>query len=50
MDVVNYVQYKRFGAANNLLSISRSSFLGQQLAPYTPINDFHDRGNLRRDY
>ena len=30
--------------------ISPSSFLGQQLAPHTPISAFHDRGDLRRDY
>ena len=35
---------------NDLLPISPSSFLGQQLAPYTPISAFHDRGDLRRDY
>ena len=35
---------------NDLLPVSPSSFLGQQLAPYTPICRFHDRGDLRRDY
>ena len=35
---------------NDLLSISPFSFLGQQLAPYTPISAFNDRGDLRRDY
>ena len=35
---------------DDLLPISPSSFLGQQLAPYTPISALHDRGDLRRDY
>ena len=35
---------------NDLAPITPSSFLGQQLAPYTPISAFHDRGDLRRDY
>ena len=35
---------------NDLLLIFSSSFLGQQLAPNTPITAFHDRGDLRRDY
>ena len=37
-------------APNDLTPISPSSFLGQQLAPHTPISAFHDRGDLRRDY
>ena len=49
MDLVNYVQY-RFEVANDLLPISPSPFLGQQLAPNTPISAFYDRGDLRRDY
>ena len=35
---------------NDLLPISPSSFIGQQLAQNTPISAFHDRGDLRRDY
>ena len=35
---------------NDLLPISSSSFLGQQLAPNTPISAFHNRGDLQRDY
>ena len=37
-------------APNELTPISRSLFLGQQLAPNTTISAFHDRGHLRRDY
>ena len=35
---------------NDLAPITPSCFLGQQLAPYTPISTFHDRGDLRKDY
>ena len=35
---------------NDLAPLCPSSFLGQQLAPYTPVSTFHDRGDLRRDY
>ena len=35
---------------NDLAPIFPSSFLGQQLSPYSPIDIFHDRGDLRRDY
>ena len=35
---------------NDLAPLCPSSFLGQQLAPYTPVGTFYDRGNLRRDY
>ena len=35
---------------NDLTPMCRSSFLGQQLAPYTPIGTFHDQGDLRQDY
>lgn len=35
---------------NDLAPICPSSFLGQQLSPYSPIGTFHDRGDLRRDY
>ena len=35
---------------DELLPISPSSFLGQQLAPNISISAFHDRGGLRRDY
>ena len=35
---------------NDLAPICLSSFLGQQLSPYSPIGTFHDRGDLRRDY
>ena len=33
-----------------LAPLCPSSFLGQQLAPYTPVSTFYDRGDLRRDY
>ena len=35
---------------NDLAPISPSSFLGQQLAPNTPVSTFHDRGDLHRDF
>ena len=35
---------------NDLAPLCPSSFLGQQLAPYTPVGTFYDRGDLRRDY
>ena len=35
---------------NDLAALSPSSFLGQQLAPYTPLSSFHDEGDLRRDF
>jgi len=35
---------------NDLNPISPSSFLGQQLAPNTPVSAFNERGDLRRDY
>ena len=35
---------------NDLAPVTPSSFLGQRLAPYTPLSTFHDRGDLRRDY
>ena len=35
---------------NDLAPISPSSFLGQRLAPNTPLSAFHDQGDLRRDY
>ena len=35
---------------NDLAPISPSSFLGQLLAPNTPLSAFHDQGDLRRDY
>ena len=46
MDVVNYVQYNHFEAANDWLPIS-FSFLGQQFAPITvqPFSTFDDRGD-----
>ena len=34
---------------NDLLPITPSCFLGQKLAPYTPLGTFHDKGDLRRD-
>ena len=37
-------------APNDLIPISPSSFLSQQLAPHTLISAFHDRGDLRRDF
>ena len=35
---------------NDLIPISPSSFLGQKLAPNTPVGGFHDKGDLRKDY
>ena len=35
---------------NDLAPISPSSFLGQRLAPNTPLSAFRDQGDLRRDY
>ena len=35
---------------NDLTALSPSSFLGQQLAPYTPLSSFHDEDDLRRDF
>ena len=35
---------------NDLMPITPSSFLGQGLAPNTPLSTFHDRGDLRRDF
>ena len=35
---------------NDLAPICPSSFLGQQLSPYSPIGTFHDHGDLHRDY
>ena len=35
---------------NDLAVITPSSFLGQGLAPNTPLSAFHDRGDLRRDF
>ena len=35
---------------NDLSPLSPSCFLGQQLAPYTPLSVIHDSGDLRRDY
>ena len=35
---------------DDLCPITPSSFLGQHLAPNTPICDVHDKGDLRRDY
>ena len=35
---------------NDLTPISPSPFLGQRLAPNTPLSAFHDQGDLRRDY
>ena len=34
---------------NDLCPITPSSFLGQHLAPNTPICDVHDKGDLRKD-
>ena len=36
--------------SNDLASLAPSSFLGQRLAPNTPISAFHNRGDLRRDF
>ena len=38
------------GEPNDLAAIIPSSFLGQGLAPNTPLSAFHDRGNLRCDF
>ena len=35
---------------NDLLSICPSSFLGQELAPNTPVGGFHEKGDLRKDF
>ena len=35
---------------NDLIPICPSSFLGQELAPHTPLGGFHDKGDLRKDY
>ena len=35
---------------NDLAPISPSLFLGQNLAPNTPLSAFHDRGDLRTDF
>ena len=35
---------------NDLSSITPACFLGQQLAPNTPVSAFHERGDLRRDF
>ena len=34
----------------DLLPICPSSFLGQELAPNTPVGGFHDKGDLRKDF
>ena len=34
----------------DLAPIAPSSFLGQNLAPNTPLSAFHDRGDLRKDF
>ena len=35
---------------NDLKPLTPSCFLGQHLAPNTPVNTFHDKGDLRKDY
>lgn len=35
---------------NDLSSITPACFLGQQLAPNTPVSAFHEKGDLRRDF
>ena len=35
---------------NDLAPITPSSFLGQNLAPNTPLSAFHDWGDLRKDF
>ena len=37
-------------APNNLSPVTPACFLGQQLAPNTPVGAFHNTGDLRRDY
>ena len=37
------------GRPNDVMPITPSSFLGQGLAPNTPLSTFHDRVDLRRD-
>ena len=36
--------------SDDLTPLTPSCFLGQHLAPNTPVNAFFDRGDLRRDY
>ena len=35
---------------NDLIPICPSPFLGQELAPNTPVGGFHNKGDLRKDY
>ena len=35
---------------NDLSPLTPSSFLGQQLAPNTPVGTYYDKGDLRRDF
>ena len=35
---------------NDISPLTPASFLGQQLAPNTPVGSFHDKGDLRKDY
>ena len=35
---------------NDLKPLTPSCFLGQHLAPNTPVSTFHDKGDLRKDY
>ena len=35
---------------NHLSPLTPACFLGQQLAPSTPLGAFHNTGDLRRDY
>ena len=35
---------------NDISPLTPASFLGQQLAPNTPMGSFHDKGNLRKDF
>ena len=36
--------------SNDLLVITPSCFLGQKLAPSTPVGTFNEKGDLHRDY
>ena len=35
---------------NDLSPLTPSSFLGQQLAPNTPVGTYHNKGDLRKDF
>ena len=35
---------------NDFSPVTPSSFLGQNLAPNTPVDSFHDKGDFRKDF